>query len=70
MSKDFKAESYVVDLQLADTLIWLCHHQDCYDSFQYDVLTHELKVFHANGIDIIRVGMFLNAQYGILITSL
>lgn len=70
MSKDFTTESYVVDRNLADTLTWLCHHQDCYDAFEYNVLTEELKVSHANGVDIIRKGMFLNAKYGILITSL
>lgn len=70
MPKYFNAETYVVDGNLADTVTWLCHHQDCFDSFQYDVITQELKVHHANGADIIRVGMFLNAKYGVLITSL
>ncbi|OTG82283.1 hypothetical protein [Acinetobacter sp. ANC 4648] len=70
MSKNFKAETYVVDDHLSDTLTWLCQHQDCFDSFEYDALHQQLKVHHANGVDVIRVGMFLNAQYGILITSL
>ena len=70
MSKDFAATGYVVDDQLADTLRWLCQHQDCFDAFEYDALTQQLKVHHANGSDVIRIGMFLNAQYGILITSL
>ena len=70
MSKDFTATSYVVDDQLADTLRWLCQHRDCFDAFEYDALTQQLKVHHANGSDVIRIGMFLNAQYGILITSL
>ena len=70
MTKDFTQLSYIVDSTLADTLVWLCHHQDCFDSFEYDVLQQELKVHHANGTDIIREGMFLNAKYGILITSL
>ncbi|SPL72600.1 hypothetical protein [Acinetobacter stercoris] len=69
MSKDFKAQTYIVDENLADTLIWLCHHQDCFDSFHYDVVTQELKVEHANGMDIIKKGSYLNASYGILITS-
>lgn len=70
MSKDFNAETYVVDDHLADTLRWLCQHQDCYDRFEFDVLQQQLRVEHANGMDIIRVGQFLNASYGILITSL
>ena len=70
MQKDFSKPNYVVDSILTDTLTWLCHHQDCFDSFQYDAITQELKVHHANGADIIRVGMFLNAKYGVLITSL
>ncbi|OTG66403.1 hypothetical protein [Acinetobacter silvestris] len=70
MSKNFKAETYIVDNHLSDTLTWLCQHQDCFDSFEYDAFKQQLKVHHANGTDIIRVGMFLNAQYGILITSL
>lgn len=70
MSKDFNAKTYVVDDNLADTLHWLCRHQDCYDRFYFDVLQQELRVEHANGMDIIREGQFLNASYGILITSL
>lgn len=70
MSKNFLADSYIVDEHLADTLNWLCQHQDCYDAFHFDVLTQELKVHHANGSDIIRQGMYLTAKYGILITSL
>lgn len=70
MSKDFKAETYIVDENLADTLTWLCHHQECFDSFHYDAIAQELLVRHANGEDIIKKGDYLNAQYGILITSL
>ena len=70
MSKDFFAESYTVDDQIADTLSWLCQHQDCFDALHFDVLTQELKVHHANGIDIIRQGMYLTSKYGILVTSL
>ena len=69
MNKDFKAQTYIVDEQLKDTLIWLCHHQDSFDSFTYDALTQELVVHHANGADIIRVGDYLNSSYGILITA-
>ena len=67
--KDFKAETYIVDDNLADTLTWLCHHQDSFDSFHFDVLTQELSVTHAAGMDVIRQGNFLNARYGILITA-
>jgi hypothetical protein len=49
---------------------WLLHHQDVFDSFNFDVLSQELTVTHAAGRDIIRVGMFLNATYGILVTSI
>lgn len=70
MSKDFKALTYVVDEHLADTFAWLIEHQDCYDSFEYDALTQTLLVHHANGTDQIKKGDYLNARYGILITSL
>lgn len=70
MSKDFSAETYIVDNNLVDTLNWLVHHQDCYESFEYDATTQELHVHHANGTDRIKKGDYLNAQYGILITSL
>ncbi|TCB81592.1 hypothetical protein [Acinetobacter sp. ANC 4173] len=69
MSKDFQKESYIVDEQLVDTLIWLCHHQDCYERFEYDAVAEQLTVFHANGADVIRKGDYLTAQYGILITA-
>lgn len=70
MSKDFQAMTYVVDEHLADTLTWLVAHQQCYESFDYDAVTQTLKVHHANGTDQIKVGDYLNANYGILITSL
>ncbi|NNH87570.1 hypothetical protein [Acinetobacter terrae] len=69
MNKDFKAQTYIVDDCLEDTLTWLCHHRDSFDSFTYDAITQELVVHHANGMDIIRVGDYLNASYGILITA-
>ena len=69
MSKDFQKQTYIVDDQLADTLTWLCHHQDCYERFEYDAVAEQLTIFHANGADIIRKGDYLNAQYGILITA-
>ncbi|MBP3015504.1 hypothetical protein [Acinetobacter baumannii] len=55
MSKDFKALTYIAD--------------DNIESFHFDVLSQELSVTHAAGRDIIRVGTFLNATYGILVTS-
>lgn len=70
MLKDFKAKTYIVDDNMADTLTWLLEHQDNYDSFEYHAFTQELLVHHANGTDRIKVGQFLNAQHGILITSL
>lgn len=69
MNKDFKAQTYIVDEYLPDTLTWLCHHQDSFDSFTYDAMTQELLVHHANGVDSIRTGDYLNASYGILITA-
>lgn len=69
MSKDFQADTYIVDENLADTLHWLSLHQDCYDSFHYDALSQTLTVEHANGADVIRIGDYLNASYGILITA-
>lgn len=67
--KDFKALTYIVDDNLADTLTWLSHHQDCFERFSYDCMTQELCVEHANGMDMIRKGDYLNASYGILITA-
>ena len=69
MSKDFMADTYIVDDRLQDTLAWLCSHQDCFDSFNYDALQNELRVVHANGQDVIKPGDYLNARYGILITA-
>ena len=69
INKDFKAQTYIVDEHLPNTLTWLCHHQDSFDSFTYDAITQELLVHHANGIDSIRTGDYLNASYGTLITA-
>ena len=69
MSKDFHADTYIVDSNLADTLHWLSLHQESYDSFSYDAVTQVLMVHHANGVDQIRVGDYLNDRYGILITA-
>ena len=68
-NKDFKALTYLVDHNLSDTLTWLCHHQESFDAFNYDAITQQLTVHHANGSDIIRIGDYLNASYGILITA-
>jgi len=70
MNKDFKSETYTVDDNMADTMTWLMHHQEVFDSFHFDVHTQELSVSHAAGVDIIRVGMYLTAKYGILVTSI
>lgn len=70
MSKDFKALTYIADENVADTVAWLLYHQDVFDSFNFDVLSQEFTVTHAAGKDIIRVGTFLNATYGILVTSI
>ena len=69
MGKDFKASTYIVDECVADTLCWLGHHQDCFDALHYDVHSGELSVTHSAGTDIIRKGNYLNARYGILLTS-
>lgn len=69
MSKDFQADTYIVDENLADTLHWLTLHQDAFDAFHYDAVTQVLTVEHANGQDQIYVGDYLNARYGILITA-
>ncbi|MEB3766382.1 hypothetical protein [Acinetobacter sp. MD2] len=68
--KNFSTETYVVDDNFQDTITWLLQHQDCFDELRFDVLTQELTVIHAAGTDIIRAGQFLNARYGILVTSL
>ena len=62
--------TYIVDANPIDTLAWLLEHQECFDSFEYDAITQELTVKHANGADKIKAGDYLNAKYGILITSL
>ena len=69
VQKDFLAETYSVDEHLVDTLTWLAHHQDCFDSFHYDAIEKKLVVQHANGQDEIMQGDYLNARYGILITA-
>ena len=69
MTKNFQAQTYIVDNNLSDTLSWLCQHQECFDSFHYDVIRQTLTVRHANGEDEIIQGDYLNASYGILITA-
>lgn len=69
MSKNFQANTYIVDHQLNDTLTWLCCHQDSFDSFSYDAIQKTLVVYHANGQEQIMEGDYLNASYGILITA-
>lgn len=69
MAKNFTADTYIVDANMADTLTWLLQHQDSFDCFKYDAITQQLIVEHANGIDEIYEGDYLNARYGILITA-
>jgi hypothetical protein len=38
MTKNFQAQTYIVDDNLSDTLSWLCEHQECFDSFHYDAV--------------------------------
>lgn len=70
MNKNFKDNTYVTDSNVVDTITWLMHHQESFDSFEYDAITQQLKVHHANGTDLLKTGQYLNASYGILITSL
>ena len=69
MTKNFQAQTYIVDDNLSDTLSWLCQHQECFNSFHYDAICQTLTVRHANGEDEIFQGDYLNASYGILITA-
>ncbi|KJV39018.1 hypothetical protein [Acinetobacter brisouii] len=69
MMKDFQADTYIVDENIADTMSWLLQHQDCFDELHFDVQQQELKVTHVAGVDQIRAGMYLTAKYGILVTS-
>ena len=69
MSKDFQADTYIVDDHMIDTLQWLLQHQDSYERFEYDAIQQTLMVYHANGQDQIYAGDYLNAKYGILITA-
>ena len=70
MNKNFKDNTYVTDSNVVDTITWLMHHQESFDSFEYDAITQQLRVHHANGTDLLKTGQYLNASYGILITSL
>jgi hypothetical protein len=54
---------------MADTLTWLLHHQETYQFFTYHADTQELTVTHDAGVDTIRIGDYLNANYDILLTS-
>ena len=69
MTKDFKSKTYICDDHIADTIQWLMQHQESYDSFEYHAFEQRLVVHHANGVDQIKPGQYLNANYGILITS-
>lgn len=60
---------HIVQEDFTQTILWLLKHQDIYDSFNYDTVSKQLTVKHPAGEDVIRKGMYLTAQYGILITS-
>lgn len=60
---------HIVQEDFAQTILWLLKHQDIFDSLHYDTLSRTLTVKHVAGEDILRKGMYLNAEYGILITS-
>ena len=70
LSKFIRYDIFNLVENIANTIFWLMQHQDIFDSFHFDVHTQELSVTHAAGVDIIRQGMFLNAKYGILVTSI
>ena len=61
---------HVVTQDLSETIIWLFHHPDIFDSLYYDAATNQLRVCHALGEDLIREGMYLTAKYGNLVTSI
>lgn len=61
---------HVVTQDLSETIIWLFHHSDIFDSLHYDTATNQLRVCHALGEDLIREGMYLTAKYGNLVTSI
>ncbi|WP_372374868.1 hypothetical protein [Acinetobacter ursingii] len=69
MSNTSNRDQHIVTNQLDQTIIWLMQHQDIFDSLSFDVITQQLTVKHAAGEDLIREGMYLTAQYGILVTS-
>lgn len=64
-----KTDTYIVDDKVINTISWLLAHEDCYESFPYDVIEKKLVVYHANGSDVIHEGDYLNASYGLLITA-
>ena len=68
-NKDFQEKRYQVDENMADTLTWLLHHHETYQFFTYHADTQELTVTHDAGVDTIRIGDYLNANYDILLTS-
>lgn len=45
---------HVVTQDLSETIIWLFHHPDIFDSLHYDTATNQLRVCHALGEDLIR----------------
>ncbi|WP_130802836.1 hypothetical protein [Acinetobacter ihumii] len=68
-SHSLPPDQHIVSDQLDQTILWLMQHQDIFDSLSFDVHTQQLVVKHVAGEDILREGMYLTAQYGILVTS-
>lgn len=62
-------QTHVVTSDIQKTIDWLIQNQACFDSFTFDVHTQTLTVYHEAGKDVLRLGMYLTAQYGILVTS-
>ncbi|MBJ9984403.1 hypothetical protein IAE19_02970 [Acinetobacter sp. S40] len=69
MTDKLHSDHHIVTEQLGLTIVWLMQHQDVFDSLSFDTQSQQLIVKHAAGEDLIREGMYLTAQYGILVTS-
>ncbi|MBF7689468.1 hypothetical protein [Acinetobacter pollinis] len=61
-------ETHVIK-EWSQTIQWLMKYDECFDELKYDAIRKEWTVRHAAGEDILRIGMFLTAKYGILVTS-
>lgn len=64
------ADEHQVSLKnIEKTISWLMNHKEVFDSFHYDVHQQEFVVKHPAGEDVLREGMYITSQYGILLTS-